>query len=390
MEEVALKPYPETSIINHFRNHFLTEPQLTVSSPGRINLIGEHTDYNYGFVLPAAIDKSIEISIKERNDKLIELFSVDNNQLFSVNIDRLKTSGLLWPDYIIGVVNELLNAGYKLNGFSAAVTGNIPIGAGLSSSAALECATIYALNELFSLGIDKMNMVKIARQAENNFVGLQCGIMDMFASMMGKANNVIRLDCRSLDYEYFPLKIEGYKIVLLDTQVKHSLASSEYNTRRNECIKGVKLIQQKYPSVQSLRDAGEQMIEETITDPTLKNRCRFVVQENNRVLEGCKNLSAGNLSAFGKQMYASHEGLRDHYEVSCKELDLLTDECKKEKDVIGARMMGGGFGGCVIAIIKEDAIDSIVNRISKEYKNKMNRDLKVYITQLHDGTSVIN
>ncbi|MBS1577698.1 MAG: galactokinase [Bacteroidetes bacterium] len=388
--ESAVKQYSGKLINEYFRDYFLTPPDLTVSSPGRINLIGEHTDYNNGFVLPAAIDKSIEISIKKRTDNLIELFSVDKNEAFSVSIDRLNVSGLLWPDYIIGVVDELIKAGHKFTGFSAAVTGNIPIGAGLSSSAALECATVYALNELFGLGIDRMGMVKIAKLAENNFVGLQCGIMDMFASMMGKADNAIRLDCRSLDYEYFPLKICGYKIVLLDTQVKHSLASSEYNTRRNECFEGVRLIQQKYPSVQSLRDADEQMIEETITNPVIKKRCRFIVQENKRVTEGCKNLLAGDIYAFGKQMYASHAGLRDNYEVSCKELDFIADECSKEKDVVGARMMGGGFGGCVIAIIKEEAIEAIVKKISKEYKIKMGQELKVYITQLHKGTAAIN
>ena len=385
--EVTVKQDPGKSIGEYFSEHFLAAPELTVTSPGRINLIGEHTDYNSGFVLPAAIDKSIQLSISKRADNIIELFSVDKNQAFSTSIDRMNVSGLLWPDYIIGVADELLKAGYKFSGFSAAVTGNIPIGAGLSSSAALECATVYALNELFGLGIDKMSMVKIAKLAENNFVGLQCGIMDMFASMMGKSGKVIRLDCRSLAYEYFPLKIEGYKIVLLDTQVKHSLASSEYNTRRNECFEGVRQIQVKYPSVQSLRDADESIIEETIIDPLIKKRCLFVVQENKRVTEGCEDLVKGDLTAFGKKMYASHAGLRDNYEVSCGELDFIADECKKEKEVVGARMMGGGFGGCVIAIVKEEAIDRIVKKISKEYKNEMGRELKVYITQLHNGTA---
>ena len=384
--EVTVKQYPEKSIAEYFSDHFLTRPQLTVTSPGRINLIGEHTDYNNGFVLPAAIDKSIQLSISKRTDNIIELFSVDKNQAFSASIDRLNVSGLLWPDYLIGVVDELLKAGYKFSGFSAAVTGNIPIGAGLSSSAALECATIYALNELFGLGMERMDMVKLAQKAENNFVGLQCGIMDMFASMMGKAGYTIRLDCRSLDYEYFPLRIDGYKIVLLDTQVKHSLASSEYNTRRNECFEGVRLIQKKYPAVQSLRDANEAIIEETIDDAVIKKRCLYIIQENNRVTEGCMALTKGDLVAFGKIMYASHAGLRELYEVSCKELDFIADECRKEKDIIGARMMGGGFGGCVIAIIKESAIEPITKKISVEYRNKMDRNMKVYITKLNDGT----
>jgi galactokinase len=386
--EVSIKPYPEKSIKEFFYDHFLTLPQLTINSPGRINLIGEHTDYNNGYVLPAAINKAIQFSISRRNDNIIELFSVDKSQVFSTSIDRLNISGLLWPDYIIGVVDELLKAGYSLTGFSAAITGNIPIGAGLSSSAAVECATIYALNELFGLGIDKMKMVKLAQKAENNFVGVQCGIMDQFASMMGKAGHAIRLDCRSLEYEYFPLKIECYKIVLLDSQVKHSLALSEYNTRRSECTRGVNSIREKYPAIQSLRDATAEIIEETISDPIVKKRCLYVIQENLRLTEGCKDLANGDLYAFGKKMYASHAGLRDMYEVSCKELDFLAEECMKEKDIAGARMMGGGFGGCIVAIIKEDAIDSITKKISRDYKNKINRDLKVYITRIDNGTCI--
>ncbi|MES1224993.1 MAG: galactokinase, partial [Bacteroidota bacterium] len=287
-----------------------------------------------------------------------------------------------------GVVDEIMKAGYSLQGFSAAITGNIPIGAGLSSSAALECAAAYALNELFSLGLEKIEMVKLSQKAENNFVGLQCGVMDMFASMMGKEGHVIRLDCRSLEYEYFPLQIDGYKIVLLDSQVNHSLASSEYNTRRIECNKGIKSIQVKYPNVKSLRDATTAMIEEMITDPVVKKRCLFITGEINRLIAGCDDLEKGDLKAFGKKMYETHDGLSKMYEVSCKELDFIADECRKEKNIIGARMMGGGFGGCVISITKEEAIEEITQRISKEYLEKMNRKLKVYITEIGNGTNL--
>jgi galactokinase len=388
--EVSLKPYPEKSIKEFFYDHFLRLPQLTIHSPGRINLIGEHTDYNNGFVLPAAINKAIEFSIARRNDDLIELFSVDKNQAFSTNISRLNVSGLLWPDYVIGVVDELLKAGHKIGGFSAALTGNIPIGAGLSSSAAVECAAVFALNELFGLKIDKIKMVKLAQQAENNFVGVQCGIMDQFASMMGREDNVIRLDCRSLEYEYFPLNISGFKIVLLDTQVKHSLASSEYNTRRNECHEGVTQIQQKFPTVQSLRDATLEMINDCITDPVIMKRCRFIVEENKRLIDGCNDLEKSDMESFGKKMYLSHAGLRDLYEVSCRELDFIESECRQERDVIGARMMGGGFGGCVIAIIREGAIERIINRIGDAYLKKLNRHLKSYITRIDNGTSLVS
>ncbi|MCW3119724.1 MAG: galactokinase, partial [Chitinophagaceae bacterium] len=272
-----------------FYKQFSIPAQLTVNSPGRINLIGEHTDYNNGFVLPAAINKSIQLSISKRSDDTIHLYSIDKSEEYSTSLKKLHPSGLLWPDYILGVADELIKAGYTLHGFSAAITGNIPIGAGLSSSAALECATAYALNELFSLGLEKIEMVKLSQKAENNFVGLQCGIMDMFASMMGREGHVIRLDCRSIEYEYFPLQIEGYKIVLLDSQVNHSLASSEYNTRRIECDRGVTSIRGKYPGVMSLRDANADMIEEMITDPIVKKRCLFIVGEINRLIEGCKD-----------------------------------------------------------------------------------------------------
>jgi len=386
---VSIKSYPGKSIKEFFLDHFLIPPQLTINSPGRINLIGEHTDYNNGFVLPAAINKAIQFSISKRNDGVIELFSVDKNQAFSTSINKLNISGLLWPDYITGVADELLKAGYTFTGFSAAITGNIPIGAGLSSSAALECATIYALNEIFGLHIDKVEMVKLAQKAENNFVGVQCGIMDQFASMMGKAGHAIRLDCRSLEYEYFPLNIDGYKIVLLDTQVKHSLALSEYNTRRNECTTGVNSIREKYSFVQSLRDATVEMIEETITDPVIKKRCLYVIQENLRLIAGCKNLANGDLHAFGEKMYASHEGLRDLYEVSCEELDFLVDLAKEHPEILGSRMMGGGFGGCTINIIPKDKVAVITDGIIKKYKEKYGIDAEMYAMQLSDGTYAI-
>lgn len=386
--EISAKKNEGNDIQHLFRNHFSENPQLTVTSPGRINLIGEHTDYNDGFVLPAAINKSIQISVSKRNDNGIHLFSIDKNKSYSTSLDSLHASGFLWPDYILGVVSELKKAGYLLHGFSAAITGNIPIGAGLSSSAALECATVFALNELFQLGISRLEMVKLTQKAENNFIGLQCGIMDMFASMMGKEGYAIKLDCRSLDYEYFPLKLDGYKIVLLDSQVNHSLASSEYNTRREECEKGIKAIRKKYPEIINLRDVTIEMIEESISDPVIKKRCLFIVQEKERLLNGCKDLENGNLAAFGKKMYETHDGLQHLYEVSCKELDLLADECRKEKDIMGARMMGGGFGGCIISIMKEDAIETITKRISETYRSKMNRQLKIYITRIDEGTHI--
>jgi len=365
------------------------QKHIKVKSPGRINLIGEHTDYNNGFVLPAAIDKYIYIDASLRNDDTIELFSVDNNQSYTTTTNALLKSSMHWPDYVLGVVNELQKAGYITKGFNASIHGDIPIGAGLSSSAALECATIFALNELNEFGIDRITMVKLCQKAENNFVGLQCGIMDMFASMMGKANHVIQLDCRSLEYEYFPLQLNDYKIVLLDTQVKHSLASSEYNTRRKECNEGVALIQQKHNDIKSLRDANIEMVHECIENGNVKNRCTFIVEEKERLLNGCIDLQNANVQAFGKKMYATHSGLSELYKVSCNELDFLVNECSKEEKILGARMMGGGFGGCVISLMHKDFIEPITQKIATAYKEQMQKNLKVYVATIGDGTSVI-
>ncbi|MBA4196190.1 MAG: galactokinase [Chitinophaga sp.] len=362
--------------------------EIKVKSPGRINLIGEHTDYNNGFVLPAAIDKYIYIDASLRDDDTIELFSIDNNQSYTTTTKALTPSPMHWPDYVLGVVSELQKAGYEVKGFNASLRGDIPIGAGLSSSAALECAVIYALNELNNLGIDKLTMVRLSQKAENNFVGLQCGIMDMFASMMGKANHVIRLDCRSLAYEYFPLQLNDYKIVLLDTQVKHSLASSEYNTRRKECNEGVALIQEKYPAVKSLRDATIEMVNECIEAGDVKDRCTFIVEEIQRLLNGCMDLQNGNIKAFGEKMYATHNGLSRLYKVSCDELDFLANECRKEENILGARMMGGGFGGCVISLMHKDFIEPITQKIAAAYKEQMHQQLKVYVAAIGDGTGL--
>lgn len=372
-----------------FEQQFHVPATLVVRSPGRINLIGEHTDYNHGFVLPAAIDKAVFIAIGKREDDTVSLLAMDSNETHEAAIHNLQRASTLWPDYILGVVDELQKAGYTIGGFNAVVTGNVPVGAGLSSSAALECAVVFALNELFNLNIERIDMLQIAQRAENNFVGMQCGIMDQFASMMGKQGQVIKLDCESLAYEYFPLQLPGYKVLLLDTQVKHSLASSEYNTRRRECNDGVALLQAKYPQVQSLRNATQAMIEELITDEVIKKRCLFIVQENERLLTGCAELLQGNVAAFGAKMFTTHEGLRKMYEVSCPELDYFVTFVKDNPAVLGARMMGGGFGGCTINLVREDAIDSIIAELKPAYLQAFGKELKYYIASVEDGTAVV-
>jgi galactokinase len=374
----------------NFRKHFAEEP-LVVRSPGRINLIGEHTDYNEGFVLPAAIDKAVYIAINKRDDDELHWISLDMTDSYTGSLEEIKQSGQHWPDYLLGVTRQLQALCLPLKGFNVLLAGDVPLGAGLSSSAAVECATAFALNEIFELGLDKLQMVKLAQKAENEFVGVKCGIMDQFASMFGKAGHVIQLDCRSLDYVYYPLELKGYKIVLFDTLVKHSLASTEYNRRREECETGVVAIQNKYPQVKSLRDATMQMVDETLKNAGARiyDRCRFVVEEIERLRQACIDLQGGNIKAFSKKMFATHAGLSKMYEVSCEELDFLAGLAVEEPSVVGARMMGGGFGGCTINIISEPGLQAVIEKFSNAYRQKFAADLRSYFVEIKDGTSIV-
>lgn len=379
-----------TEIKNLYNEHFGAH-DLIVRSPGRINLIGEHTDYNMGFVLPAAIDKAIYMAIGKRTDNQIQLYAGDLDESYETSLAHLRQSGKHWPDYILGVVDELSKAGYTLHGFNAVIMGDVPLGAGLSSSAAVECVTAFSLNTLFNLGIDKKSMVQISQRAENEFVGMKCGIMDQFASMFGKREQVIQLDCRSLEYAYMPFETTDVTIVLFDTGVKHSLASSEYNVRRQECEEGVRIIQQKYPAVKSLRDATVDMVEECLLrgDEKVYRRCKFMVEEIQRVPAACNDLVNRDLVSFGKKMYNTHDGLSKMYEVSCPEADALVNMVRDVPSVFGARMMGGGFGGCTINIIRKGEEQQIVETVSRQYQQQFNRELKTYVVTIDDGTSVI-
>ncbi len=363
---------------------------IVVRSPGRINIIGEHTDYNEGFVLPAAIDKAAYLAIALRDDDEIHLYAQDLDQTFSINIKDLKPVGdISWPNYILGSVAQFKKEGIELRGFNAVLASNVPIGAGLSSSAAVECATTFALNELLKTEFHRIEMVKMAQKAEHEYAGVMCGIMDQFASMMGKTNHVIKLDCRTLDYDYVPFTLDGIKILLLDTNVKHSLASSEYNTRRRECTQAVDWIKEHEPNVNSLRDVTEAMLDKYVLpkDELIDMRSRFIVQEIERLLHGCKDLQKGDIKSLGKKMFATHEGLSKMYGVSCDELDYLVDFVKENDAVIGARMMGGGFGGCTINLVKEDEIPGLVKEISAQYLEHSGKKLGSYVVSISDGTS---
>ena len=368
------------------------EPAVIVRSPGRVNIIGEHTDYNEGFVLPAAIDKAAYVALSLRDDDKIHLTALDLKETFTTTVAELKPVGdVSWPNYLLGSAAQFLKRGVKLPGFNAVLSSDVPIGAGLSSSAAVECAMVFALNELLQTNLDRVTMVLMAQKAEHEYAGVMCGVMDQFASMMGKKDHVIKLDCRSLEYEYVPFKLEGIKILLLNTNVKHSLASSEYNTRRKECSQAVAWIQEHHPEVTSLRHATIEMLDKYVLpkDKIIDQRSRFVVQEIDRLLTGCDDLQRGDIASLGKKMFATHDGLSKMYAVSCKELDFLADFVRNRPEVIGARMMGGGFGGCTINLVKESAIDQLIADVKPAYEKATGLQLDYYIASIENGTEII-
>lgn len=373
-----------------YKEVFGEEAGTEVKSPGRINVIGEHTDYNNGFVLPAAIDRYGHVAAGKGKDGQISLYAKEFNERFEVPLSDIRPIDHNWTNYVLGVVDQLVKKGYHIGGFNLTVTGDVPVGAGLSSSAAIECAVCAALNEIFSLQLSKFEIVKISQLAEQTFAKVNVGVMDMFASVFGKKDHALKLDCRSLEFEEVPLALEGYKIVLLNSNVKHSLASTEYNTRRKECEAGTAEVSKHVPDVTSLRDVTVEMVENFITDPVVKKRCRFVIEENERVLRAVEQMKSGNIQGLGEQMLRSHEGLSKEYEVSCAELDWLVTAVRHNPLVAGARMMGGGFGGCTINIIREGAITELVEYLAANYEAEMGKKLTVYIAKTSDGTYVVN
>ncbi len=378
-------------ILQKYSELFEGEP-LIVRSPGRINVIGEHTDYNEGFVLPAAIDKAAYIAISLRDDEEIHLVAADLNEKFSISIKDLKpVRDISWTNFILGAVDQYRKRTLSLKGFNAVLMSDIPVGAGLSSSAAIECAVIFALNKLLQSNLDNLTMIKMAQEAEHEYVGVMCGIMDQFASMMGKKDHVIKLDCRTLNYEYVPFKLDGIKILLFDTKVNHSLASSEYNARRKECGQAVTWIKEHEPKLHSLRDITEAMLDKYVLpkDKLIDKRARFIVQEIGRLQKACEDLQRNNIEALGKKMYLTHHGLSSIYEVSCKELDFLVDFVRNDNSVIGARMMGGGFGGCTINLVKEEAVNELIEKVKPAYQDETGLKLDCYIVSPENGTKII-
>jgi len=382
----ATDMHPE-SVITAYRQQFGADPAIVVRAPGRINLIGEHTDYNEGFVLPAAIDKGIWFAVSPRTDDLLHFQALDFQDSFLGEIKNLKKTEKRWPNYLLGTFSELLKDGYQLGGVNVVFGGNIPTGAGLSSSAAVESGMLFALNELFGLGLSRPELARLAQRAENNFVGMNCGIMDMFASLMGKKDHALKLDCRSLETEYYPVHLPDYTFILCDSGVKHQLVDSEYNTRRRECEEGVAVLKTIFPEIHSLRDATPEMIfsEKNRLRDVVFQRCKFVTEENERVLLTCNALKNNDLALFGELLYQSHEGLQHAYEVTCPETDFLVDETRNDASVLGTRQMGGGFGGCTLNLVRRDAVPDFQEKMQKAYRGKWNRDLKIYAIEITNG-----
>ena len=378
---------------SRFVKHFDGQTGNVYASPGRINLIGEHTDYNGGFVFPGAIDKGIMCEIRPNGTNKVMAYSIYLKDRVEFDIDDEKGPKASWARYLYGIVQEMKKRGVDVKGFNTAFAGNVPLGAGLSSSAALESCYAYALNDLFGENkVSKWDMVLAGQATEHNYCGVNCGIMDQFASVFGMEGKLMRLDCRSREFEYFPFDPKGYRLVLVDSVVKHELASSAYNDRRKSCENVVAALQKKYPekTIKTLRDANWDMlnaVKDEVSEEDMK-RATFVLGEKDRVLAVCDALNAGDYETVGKKMYETHHGLSKEYEVSCEELDYLND-IAREDGVTGSRIMGGGFGGCTINLVKEDLYDHFIADVKKKYAERYGKEPKIYDVVIKDGSRKI-
>ncbi len=370
-----------------FKKHFQKEP-IKIFSPGRINLIGEHTDYNNGFVLPAAINKGIFALIQKNQTNQCTIIADDLAEKYSFDIQKIEiqeNGG--WRNYCIGIIIELQKTRKLIQGFDLVFGGDIPLGAGLSSSAALENSIVYGLNEIYDLKLTKREMIFISQKAEQNAVGVQCGIMDQYASMFGEEKNVLLLDCQTIKSKIVAIDFLEYELILINTNVKHNLADSAYNNRRETCERVAKKLKKD-----TLRNVTINDLEKNKTILTIEEyqKAKYVIEENERVLDSVEHIKKDELKKVGALMYDSHEGLQKQYNVSCPELDLLVEETKKHKEIIGARMMGGGFGGCTINIIKKDIKNKVIGTITKEYENRFRKKCSVYKIEIGKGTRIIN
>ena len=372
---------------SRFIKHFDGTTGAVYASPGRINLIGEHTDYNGGFVFPGAIDKSMVAEIKPNGTNLVKAYSIDLKDYVEFGLNEEDAPRASWARYIFGVCREMIKRGVEVKGFNTAFAGDVPLGAGMSSSAALESTYAYALNDLFGENrIDKLELAKVGQATEHNYCGVNCGIMDQFASVFGKKGQLIRLDCRSLEYQYFPFDPQGYRLVLVDSVVKHELASSAYNKRRQSCEAAVAAVQKKYEGVEFLRDVTMDMLNDCKADISEEDfkRAEYVIEEIQRVLDVCAALEKGDYETVGQKMYETHQGMSKLYEVSCDELDFLNDlafDC----GVTGSRVMGGGFGGCTINLVAEELVDNFKKLAKEKFAEKYGKEPIIIDVVIGDG-----
>ncbi|MFZ5999783.1 MAG: galactokinase [Bacteroidota bacterium] len=369
-----------------FKKRFKQEP-VFFTAPGRINLIGEHTDYNEGFVMPAAIDKHVSFAVAPNGSGRCTFFAIDYNEEISFSLDELKP-GDGWVNYLMGVMHGLRQIGFPLQGVNCVFGSTIPVGAGLSSSAALCCGFGFALSELFDWQLARLAIAKVAQYSEHHFAGVMCGIMDQYASLFGVTNSALLLDCRELTHEVLPVNFGEYRLLLVDTKVKHSLASTAYNDRRASCEEGVRLLSKYRPGIKSLRDVNRADLYEHQDElgEEVFIKCLFVVEEIARTQEAAKLLKAGDLQAFGARMYETHWGLSQAYEVSCEELDFLVSLAEEDTTaVIGSRMMGGGFGGCTINFVQKDKFDHFRGYVHEKYVDAFGKEPEFYALSLSEG-----
>ncbi len=377
-----------TKVKQEFEKRYGPDAAL-YTSPGRVNLIGEHTDYNMGFVLPGAVDKGIYAAIRPAAGPVSRLYSVDYDAEISIDLTGPEAPKEQWAKYVYGVAQEMAKRGRTPGAINATFGGNVPLGAGMSSSAALESTFAFAFNDMFSLGFTLAELAVIGQMTEHNYVGVKCGIMDQFISLHGRAGHVIRLDCRDLSFEYKPFDpaAAGYKVVLVDSMVKHNLSGGEYNERREQCEAGVAVIAKHHPEVKSLRDTDLATLDKYKNEmpEIVYRRCLYVVEEIKRLLDGCDDLDAGRYDAFGAKMFATHDGLSKLYTVSTPELDFIVDVAKATDGVVGARLMGGGFGGCVIHLMRENVAESYLADLQSKFNQKFGLTPRIIEVVISDG-----
>lgn len=374
----------------HFEKMFNKQPDHIFLSPGRINIIGEHVDYNDGFVLPAAINKYVCIAISANESSHCKIIAKDLNQIFEFDLNaELVPNSDMWINYILGVLQQFKEKMGLNVGFNAVFSSTVPIGSGLSSSAAVECGFAYAMNKMHHYNLSKEEIALIGQKSEHTFVGVNCGIMDQFASVFGKKNKVIKLDCNTLEYEYHDANFKKYALLLLDSNVKHTHLTSGYNDRRNEVEQGLAIIKKRFPEVKTFRNCNQKMLLEVKDElgETIFKRCHFVVKEIKRVLDAVDALSKSDFVKLGKLMTQTHHGLSQEYEVSCDEIDFLVNAVANDKKVLGARMMGGGFGGCSINLVEKGAENELIEKVSAQYRSQFGIELKAYKVKISKGTS---